>query len=231
MTLSSTNLSEKKLSVCPTHGSIHSLSSGLCCDLGCIAKIIETFSKSWKSIARYWRRIRLGGLKDDFCTFVVEQLMKEEKHKGKKPTLNPKWLIFRMKQYLYKDARESSLPDHMIPKFAKTKVQAGQLYYEDLKSRFEEDGTSYILDAMVNEGFNRMGKQDIPNPEKVLIFTELKQLIINTYGEPWFLYAIEGITIMDLCKLTGYSLKEATRLWEQIRKEIQVNYFGISVPT
>jgi hypothetical protein len=220
----------EKLVSCPIHGEVHTLSSGLCTDLGCIAKIIETFSKTWKVIARYWRRIKLGGLKDDFCVFVVQELLKEEKYKDKKPTLNPKWLIFRMKQYLYKDARESSLPEHMIPKFAKTKIQAGQLYYEDLKAKYEREGSADILDEIINEGFDNLGGTQILNPEQTIIFSELKQYIITNYGEAWFLYAIGSITHIDVAKLTGHSIREVTKLWNTIRLEIQKNYFQIDLP-
>lgn len=223
--------SAKKLSICPVHGDLHSLSSGLCTDLGCIAKIIETFSKSWKVIGRYWRRIKLGGLKDDFCVFVVQELLKEEKYKDKKPTLNPKWLIFRLKQYLYKDARESSLPEHMIPKFAKTKIQAGQLYYEDLKAQYERDGTSHILDEMINEGFGNMGGTYIPNPEQAVMYIELKQFIIDRYGEAWFLFAIGSINHIDVAKLTNTSMREVMNIWNTIRLEIQKDYFNILMPT
>ena len=156
-----------KLTSCPVHKELHLLSSGLCTHLDCVAKIIETHSKSWKAIARYWRRIRLGGLKEDFCTFVVEQLMKEEKYKNKKPTLNPKWLIFRMRQYLYKDARYSPMPEHLIPKFAKTKVQTGQIYYEDLKAKFEKEGDVYYLDAMMLDSYNQLG-YGVTDPEEQL---------------------------------------------------------------
>lgn len=225
MTLSST-----KLSWCPEHGDKYSLSSGLCTDPDCIGKIITTFTRSWKAIARYWRRIKASRLQLDFCIFVAEQLMKEEKKQGKKPTLNPKWLIFRMRQYLYKDARYSDVAEHEIPKFAKTKIQSGQVYYEDLKTKLEEEGTSHILDSIINEGFNKMGKSDLPNPESVVIYTELKNYIVDKYGEPWFLYAIDAISISDLTKLTGHKLREAMTTWEHIRKEIQKDYFKIEIP-
>ena len=223
-------LSSTKLSWCPIHGEDHALASGLCTDPDCVAKIITTYTKTWKSIARYWRRIVAGRLKYDFCVFVVEQLMKEEKQQGKKPTLNPKWLIFRMKQYLYKDARFSDVSESDIPKFAKSKIQAGQIYYEDLKSKFEEEGTSHILDSIINEGYAKMGRSDLPNPEIIVLFTELKHHIVKNYGEPWFLYEIDAITIADLSKLVGMSLKEVMKTWETIRKQIQVEYMEKEIP-
>lgn len=226
MTLSST----KVLSWCPIHGDRYALTSGLCTDPNCVAKIITTFSKSWKAIARYWRRIRLAKLKEDFCIFVVEQLMKEEKKAGKKPTLNPKWLIFRMRQYLYKDARYASIAECDIPKFARTKLQQSQIYYEDLKNKLSEQGESHIIDSMINEGFAKLGKSDLPNPETVMMFTETKQFIIDKYGEPWFLFAIDAINSTDICKLTGTSLREVSIVWEQIRKQIQKEHFGIKNP-
>ena len=226
MTLSST----KTLSWCPIHGDTYALSSGLCTDPDCVAKIITTFSKSWKSIARYWKRIIAGRMKQDFCIFVCEELMKEEKYKGKKPTLNPKWLIFRMRHYLYKEARFSDIPEHMIPKFARTRIQQTQIYYEDLKAKYTEAGNGDIIDSIVNEGFNKLGKKELPNPETVMLFTELRQHICNKYGEAWFLYAIDAISIPDCAKMAGISVREVVGLWEVIRKEIQVEYFQQEFP-
>jgi hypothetical protein len=227
MSSKSTTPKAPKLSICQIHGTRHALSSGLCADPDCVGRIITTHAKANRTIKRNWHKILKAGLARDFEVWVIEELLREQQKYGKPPTLNIVWLSLRVRHFLWHQAGKYDLPTWKIPATAKKELQKATIYYEDLRSRYDERGDGHIFDAMINNNIEFSGMyNNTTTPEEDVEYNELKTFIIVNFGEPWALYAEGQINITDCSKLTGLKIAEIRQAWEHIRKRIKTEYFG-----
>lgn len=228
--MSSNTTPSKTISVCPEHGTQHSLTSGLCVYPTCVAKIVSFHASKNKSIYLFWKRVRQYGLKEDFIIWAVKELLREEKVHGKKPTLNPSWLFLRLKHYLWHEANKSSNPYWRVPETSQSKLQKATIYYEDLKEYYRKQDKEYVFDSIINKGIEYSNDgNNHPTPLEEMEFYELKDYIVKTWGEPWYLYASGDITVTDTARLTGLKLAEVKSIWtDTIAPAIRKDYFGHS---
>jgi len=176
----------KKLSFCPTHGKTHALSSGLCTYSDCVKKVIWHLARErgWKFIDEKWSFICRIGADDDFVQFVIMELVREEKTKGKKPTLNPHWLIFRIKKYLSTELRKSNVSPGDIPNAYKKAGERQQVYINAVKEKYKDviDELIYVQHSITEAAY------DVSTD---LELKQLAQMIREKFGDSVSLF-LEG---------------------------------------
>jgi len=203
-----------KESWCEIHPKQYALSSGLCTHLDCIKKIIWTHSKSWKVINKNWSYIVKLGAADDCCVYLIQELLKEEKEQGKKPTLNPWWLKFRLLKYIASGLRKSDLPMSRVPKQSRTKLYRTMSSIDAIK-----EANADLLDSMVFEG--AMLSMDSENIEEQYEKKQLREKIYLTFGETVLLYITDEINKKEYVKLMGTGIKAAMDYLQIARQHIK----------
>lgn len=204
----------QKLSWCGEHPHEYSLSSGLCTHLDCIKKIIWTHAKSWQVINQRWTYISKLGAADDCCIFLVSELLREEQEQGKKPTLNPWWLKFRLIKYIGQGLRKSDLPMNQVPTLSRKKIDQNMYSIDAIKEKHED-----LLDEMVWAG--SMNNRNSETPEEEYIMKEAKQKILDTFGETVLLFFTEEINKREYVRLLGVGIAPATEYSQLAKKHIK----------
>jgi len=210
-------IKEEKLSWCEVHGKQHALSSGLCCNIDCVKKIIWHHASSWKVIKAKWLYINQLNCGDDFAVWVVHELLREEKEQGKKPTLNPHWLRFRILKYASTKIRYSDLPNQSVPKMSVKQIDKNTTYIESTKANHRS-----ILEEMINEG--AMGNNAIVDVEELMSQRELKEAIKAKFGETVLLRLTDEITKKEYTRLLGAGVSGASDLYKLAQRHLQHFY-------
>ncbi len=203
-----------KESWCEIHPKQYALSSGLCTHLDCIKKIIWTHAKSWKIINKNWSYIVKLGAADDCCVFLIQELLREEKEQGKKPTLNPWWLKFRLQKYVASGLRKSNLPMSKVPKNSRTKLYRIMNSIDAIK-----EANADLLDSMVWHGAMRSGEaEDI---EEEYEKRQLKEKIYLKFGESVLLYITDEIRKKEYIKLMATGIAPAMEYLQLAKRHIK----------
>jgi len=189
---------------CPTHGRLHTLSSGLCSHPDCVKKIIWDFSKSWYTIDKPWRRLVELGVDTDFAIWVISELLREEKEKDKPPVLNPIWLRFRVKNFLTSRLHTTGLPNQAIPDGLKRKKDRKRTSLDQLKENHGD-----FWENMIDNATNRSWV--VPTAEKDYEYKELLHAAMKKLGEPAILYLTDEISRSEAIKLSGMKVSTFLR--------------------
>jgi len=206
-----------KLSWCEVHEKIHALSSGLCTHPDCVKKIIWTHAKTWKVIKKSWSYINKLKCADDFAIYCVAELLREEQEQGKKPTLNPWWLKFRLRKYVASHIHKSNLPVQSVPRIHRRKIDQTSIYIDAVK-----DKNKHIIEEMIREGsFNASSFQ---TAEGKYLHNELRHSIQTKFGETVLLYLTDEITRNEYIKLMAVGIAAAFE-YLKIVKEHSKQFF------
>lgn len=207
---------KKKLSWCEIHGKTHALSSGLCSHPKCVGNVIGLHCKRSKWVKKFWYQILDMGVEQDAIGWIIMRLLEEEQRDGKKPTLNSTWLYYNLRKYLWSEHKKGDVPIWKVLPSAKNLMEKNQAYLEGIFNKFE--GAEEVVEGIINEAkqYDSSGstweQEDI---ETIYAVKELKEYIIENYGEVWLLYLMDQVEFNDVRKLTGLSVQE---IYEQKRK-------------
>ena len=206
-----------KLSWCDVHAKKHALSSGLCTHPDCVKKIIWTHAKTWKVIKKSWAYINKLKCADDFAIYCVAELLKEEKEQGKKPTLNPWWLKFRLRKYVASHLHKSDLPVQMVPSIHRRKIDQTSIYMDAVKEQ-----NKHIIEDMIRDG--AYNHSSFSSSLHKFLHRELREAIHEKFGETALLYLTDEISRNEYIKLLGMGIAPAFE-YLKIVKEHSKEFF------
>ena len=221
----------KKESWCAIHGKQHALSSGLCTHPKCLGNIIGTHCKSSKWVRQYWKIIQKLGAEQDCYGWTVMRLLEEEQKDGKKPTINSTWLYYNLRKYVWSEHKKSDIPIDKILPTAQNKMEASTSSLEGVMAKFKgnEDVVYDIINrATIHHSNSHSFFRDQVQLEDAYAVLQLKQHIVETYGEVWLLYFTDSITLFDVRKMAGLSLGEIydtkARIIHELSEEFKEDY-------
>lgn len=219
----------KKMSWCEEHGKRHALSSGLCSHPKCVGKVVGLHCKRSKWVKKFWGQIQKMGCEQDAIGWIIMKLLEEEQKKGKKPTLNSTWLYYHLRRYLWSEHKKGDIPMWQVMPSAKNKLESNTSYLEGLYEKFE--GAQEVMEGIINEAqsHNSSGSTwEQESIETIYGVAQLKEHILQTYGEPWLLFFMDQILLSDVMRLlgktTGEVLDEKQRIIFELSEQFKSDF-------
>tara|TARA_R110000796_G_scaffold69117_6_gene157898 strand:+ start:3098 stop:3778 length:681 start_codon:yes stop_codon:yes gene_type:complete len=201
----------KKL--CPTHKTRHLLfpddgrkQTYLCIHPKCIEKAIRACINKYPPSQPSFKIITSKRQVEDFVSFITLELY-EDKEKGRELiSINPKWLWFRIINYVNRHIR------HNIPMAEQTTGNRKGKTFRPLTPEIIEE-----MDEIIKI-FNNLNSLTL---EDKLIREDLVNKIERDFGKNTVLYFIDAISQADFAKLEGIKITEARERLQKAKVEMR----------
>jgi hypothetical protein len=167
-----------------------------------VQKIIWTHAKTWKVIKRSWSYINKLGAAEDFAVYCVAELLREEKEQGKKPTLNPWWLRFRLQKYIASHLYKSNLPVQSVPVMHRRKIDKTSIYIDAVKEQ-----NKHIIEELIRDG--AYNHESMHTAEHKFLHNEFRQAIHKKFGETALLFMTDEINRNEFIKIMSVGIAPA----------------------
>lgn len=196
---------------CKIHNDKHIIDKdySLCCHPKCIGSVIAASQGN----VRIYQHLKSLKQLEDFYAFIVQELLREYKLKGKPPILNKVWLFYRLQSYYTHVLKKEIICQSMLP----SGKRDDRIYIELNEEIIDE------LDSMYAEQ-----KNSGTRPDRNVVGDEMMALIKNKYDDITLQYFLGEINLNEYAKLKQkeynkpMTLTNAKVLAEQERKELQV---------
>jgi len=204
-----------KHKTCKIHGLVHLMlpdvnhpsQTGLCGHPECIDKLISSLIKR-RGCGGLIRLIRKLDRDNDFPSYIALVLLTEAK-KGKPTVMNPTLMRWTCLDFLKKIKRRDdkevevrnlrNIVNHMLQQGA---VENMQSFMTGRRSAIA-GGFSYQRDT---------------SPDKVLIFIELSEHIIEMFSVAIWLWLIGEISTREMCKIEEIKFADAPKMVQRVKK-------------
>lgn len=177
---------------CKAHGKKHLVHKdfSLCAHPDCFDAAVYSILKK----VPLFQKLQKLDVKDDFRSFLVVKLLKENKEDGKVVALNYRWLVFSMFDFFNGELRNGIVPVEMLPRTERFNQEHVFLSPEILEEI--EDISSHL---------QHIGQSS----EKKFLFQEMKHSCESLVGSEMILFLSGEINIQDYARLRCISMIKA----------------------
>ena len=213
-----------KHKLCPDHAKRylllpewnHACQTGMCSHPTCILKQIHACCKKNKYLKKLLLVIKSKRCVDELISFIVIELLKDIHNRGRKTSINPAWLRFRLLTFI------------------NTKMKKGVIPMADLPTRVRDDNVflpfteelENMMDTCVNSNTEvvqfRRGFRLTCSTEEIFFAKEAFEIVKEAYGNSILLYLCGNINLIDLSKLLGSTLNETRDYLTQVKEDLKI---------
>ncbi len=210
--------------LCPDHGKRylllpdwdHPCQTGMCSHPTCILKNIHACCKSFKYLNRLLLIIKSKKCVDELISFIVIELLGDIHNRGRKATINPAWLRFRLLTFINTKMKKGIIPMADLP----TRVRNDNVFLP-----FTEE-LENMMDTCVNRNTEvvqfRRGYRLSSTTEEIFFAREAFEIVKEAYGNSILLYLCGNINLVDLSKLLGTTYGETKQYLEQVKEDLKI---------
>ena len=203
-------MTKTKQKYCKKHGDKYVIHKdySLCCHFQCLGSTVAAGAKYLKM----YQHLRSIGQLEDLYTYLIQELLRENRDLNKPPILNSSWLFYRIQSYYNNRLKKEISCESLLPS-----GKRDDRVYLSLNSDFIDE-----FETLYSEQ-----KDSQTRPDRNIVGEEMMKMIRDKYDDITLQHLLGEINLVEYAKLkqqaykTKLSISDAKAMIKKEKEELQ----------